>query len=66
MPAASARVRKQSNLLSKTQNLPFEWKILCFTRAGPRGLEPRKSLLESDSLPLAYGPKAVSSYRTMR
>ncbi len=25
--------------------------------AGPPGLEPGRSLLESDSLPLAYGPK---------
>ena len=51
-----ARARKQSGLLSKAQNLPFAWKVLCFTRAGPRGLEPRPTVLETVILPLNYRP----------
>jgi hypothetical protein len=60
---SSSPRRKQNYLLAWTHKCK-DRPMAAITFAGPRGLEPRKSLLESDSLPLAYGPNC-GDYNTV-
>lgn len=65
MLPSPARARKQSSLLSKTKNLRHLSQVFRFTRAGPRGLEPRPLVLETRILPLNYRPVLLFYFITL-